>query len=234
MYRREGVVLTFNSLDIESTWDALYIHDGDSNSAPIFDSGNPATQAGFPAGGYYGTTAPGPFTAKNETGCLTLRFRSDTFVTGDGWDVDISCTPCAIEVFRTDASGYGTLKNQIECADPVDVIVIGDAILGDTIELEAPIPIDKELDIDPGNGNIITVQSDTNGPIFNIMGTGNLDLFRMNLLSGQTDPGGAIINNGILLLNNVNIFENGANPNPNGLIQNNGQLTIQGSTNIRK
>ena len=230
----QGIVLTFNSLEIESTWDALYVHNGDSNTAPIFDSGNPETQAGFPPGGYYGTTAPGPFVATNETGCITLRFRSDQFVTGDGWDVDITCTPCASEVFQTGADGYGSLSSLIECADPVDVIAIGAAIFGDTVTLDAPLLIDKELDIDPGNGNVFTILSDMNGPIFNISGTGNLDLSRMNLLSGQQDPGGAIINNGILTLDNVNIYENGAAPNPNGLIQNNGQLTIRGDSNIQK
>ena len=44
----EDVVLTFNSFNIETNWDALYLYNGNSINSPIFDSGNPATQAGFP------------------------------------------------------------------------------------------------------------------------------------------------------------------------------------------
>ena len=230
----EGIVLTFNLIDIESNWDALYVHNGNSINSPLFSSGNGVTQAGYPAGGYYGTTEPGPFTATNESGCITLRFRSDQAVTGDGWDVDITCTPCASEVFSIDPDGYGSLKQEIACADPIDVIALSSNIFSDSIILESTLLIDKELIIDAGIGNVVNIISSDNGPIFNIGAIGSLELNHLNLFSGEDDPGGAIINNGILILKDVNVFESEVTPNPEGLILNSGQMFIQGDSNIKK
>jgi len=229
----EGIVLTFNAMNIESTWDALYIYDGNSTNSPIFDSGNPATQAGFPAGGYYGTTIPGPFQSTNESGCLTLRFRSDQFVTRSGWDIDISCGPkCAKEVLNLNADGYGSLKRQILCADPVDVIAIHPDVYNESINLDTTLVIDKELIINPGAGNTFSIVSDEQGPIFKI--TGSLELNHVTLISGEMDPAGALLNDGTLILNNVNIYENENTSDPTGLIQNNGQLIIRGMSNLLK
>jgi hypothetical protein len=230
----EGVVLTFNSLDIESNWDVLYVHNGNSTNSPLFDSGNGATQGGYPAGGFYGTTVPGPFTSSNESGCITLRFRSYQSVTGDGWDIDISCTPCAPEVMNLNTDGYGTLKQQILCADPIDVIVIGSSVYSESITLDSSILIDKELIIDPGFGNDFSIISNEDGPIFNITVNGSLELNNLDLLSGQISSGGAIINDGTLILKDVDVKGNVNTPNPESLIQNNGNLQVSGDTRIIK
>lgn len=231
----EDVVLTFNSLNIESTWDALYVYNGNSINSPIFDSGNPATQAGFPAGGYYGSNIPGPFVATNESGCITLRFRSDQFVTESGWDIDIACaTSCAPEVMNINASGYGSLKQQILCADPVDTILIGSNIFADTIILDSIINIDKNILIDPGIGNEFDIFSNQLGPIFTITSNGILELNNLALRSGEASSGGAVINNGLLKLGNVDIKENVNTPDPQTLIINNGAVEVLGNSRIIK
>ncbi|MFT4533267.1 MAG: hypothetical protein ACJA1A_001787 [Saprospiraceae bacterium] len=230
----EGVVLTFNSLDIEINWDALYVYNGNSINSPLFDSGNGETQAGYPAGGYYGTSAPGPFTSSNESGCITLRFRSDQVVTGDGWDIDITCTPCAPEVMNLNPDGYGSLKQQILCADPIDVINIGQNVYSDSITLDSTILIDKQLTIDPGVGNDFNIISNEDGPIFIISPVGSLNLNHLTLNSGEINTGAAIINDGILILNNVIVKENQNTPNPESLILNNGTMSVTGNTRIIK
>ena len=65
----EVATLTFTSFDVEANWDALYVYDGPDTSAPLLDSGNPATNGGFPAGGYWGNTIPGPFTSTHAIRC---------------------------------------------------------------------------------------------------------------------------------------------------------------------
>ncbi|MBA3986769.1 MAG: hypothetical protein H0X63_09425, partial [Flavobacteriales bacterium] len=55
------VVVTFTAFDVEATWDALYVYDGPDTSSPLISSGNPPTNSGFPAGGYWGVNIPGPF-----------------------------------------------------------------------------------------------------------------------------------------------------------------------------
>ena len=87
----ELVTVTFTSFNVEETWDALYVYDGPDTSAPLISSGNPPTNSGFPAGGYYGTTNPGPFVSTHPTGALTFVFRSDNTVTRPGWEADITC-----------------------------------------------------------------------------------------------------------------------------------------------
>ncbi len=231
----EDVVLTFNSLDIEIEWDALYVHNGNSINSPVFDSGNGITQAGFPAGGYYGNAAPGPFAASNESGCITLRFMSDQAVTEAGWDIDITCAiSCAPEVMNINSDKYGSLKQQILCADPIDVITIGMDVFNESITLDSTIIIDKELIIDPGVGNNVTIISNQDGPIFNIAMNGSLDLNHLNLFSGEANSGGAIINNGSLILKNVQVKGNANTPNAEALILNNGDMKVSGDTEIIK
>ena len=87
----ELVTVTFTSFDVEETWDALYVYDGPDTTFPLIDSGNPATNSGFPAGGYYGTTPPGPFTSSDASGALTFVFLSDGSVPRAGWEADVVC-----------------------------------------------------------------------------------------------------------------------------------------------
>jgi len=90
----EQVTVTFTSFNTEATWDALYVFDGNSISAPQIASTNPPGNVpGGLAGGYWGTTIPGPFTSSSPTGCLTFRFRSDGFVNNPGWIANVTCAP---------------------------------------------------------------------------------------------------------------------------------------------
>ncbi|WP_291131972.1 choice-of-anchor L domain-containing protein [Flavobacterium sp. UBA7682] len=90
----EQVTVTFTSFNTEATWDALYVFDGNSITAPQIASTNPAGNVpGGLAGGYWGTTIPGPFTASSPNGCLTFRFRSDGFANNPGWISNVTCAP---------------------------------------------------------------------------------------------------------------------------------------------
>jgi hypothetical protein len=87
------VTVIFTAFDVESNWDALYVYDGPDTSSPLISSGNPPTGTGFPAGGYYGTTIPGPFASTHPSGALTFQFLSDGSVTRPGWVADVVCAP---------------------------------------------------------------------------------------------------------------------------------------------
>ena len=90
----EIVTVTFSSFNTEPNWDALYVYDGPTTASPLIASGNPAGNGGIPAGGYWGTTIPGPFTSSHPSGCLTFVFRSDGIDNRDGWISNISCSTC--------------------------------------------------------------------------------------------------------------------------------------------
>lgn len=86
------VTVTFTEFDTEVNWDALYVYDGNSTAATQIASTNgPANVPGGIAGGYWGTTIPGPFTSTSADGCLTFVFRSDGSVTLPGWVANVTC-----------------------------------------------------------------------------------------------------------------------------------------------
>ncbi|MDN3725448.1 T9SS type A sorting domain-containing protein [Aequorivita sp. SDUM287046] len=87
----EVVTVTFTAFEVEATWDALYVYDGPDTSSPLISSGNPPTNSGFPAGGYYGTSIPGPFVSTHPSGALTFVFMSDSSVPQSGWEADVTC-----------------------------------------------------------------------------------------------------------------------------------------------
>ncbi len=231
----EAIKLTFNNFNIEFNWDALYVYNGNSINSPQYSSGAASTQAGFPAGGYYGTTIPGPFTSTDETGCLTIRFRSDNFVTELGWDVDISCELlCSDEVVNTNDDGWGSLRRTILCADPGESIGFSPGVIFENYALYSTILIDKDVLINIGQGNYINLIPAGLGPAFQITNNGQLELDYLNLISGTLSNGGAIINDGVLILKNVDVFQNEETIDVESLIQNNGQLLIRGHSNIIK
>ena len=88
------VTVTFTSFDTETSWDGLYIFNGNSISAPQISSSNPAgsVPGGVP-GAFWGTTIPGPFTSTSADGSLTFRFRSDPSVNRAGWQANVTCGP---------------------------------------------------------------------------------------------------------------------------------------------
>ncbi len=103
----DNVRLTFNTFNVESGWDYLYVYDGNSTAAPLL-----ATLSG--------TTLPPVFTANN--GSLTLRFTSDVSFNYAGFNATISCItppppgPCL-------SAGYGAFGSLTPiCNNTVETI----------------------------------------------------------------------------------------------------------------
>ncbi|MCF6129199.1 fibronectin type III domain-containing protein [Flavobacterium sp. AS60] len=95
----EIVTVTFSSFNTETNWDALYVFDGNSITSPQIAGMNPAGNVpGGLAGGFWGTTIPGPFSSTSPDGCLTFRFRSDGSVTYPGWVANVTCAPDADKI----------------------------------------------------------------------------------------------------------------------------------------
>lgn len=94
----------------------------------MIPSGNPATNSGFPAGGYYGTNIPGPFTSSDDSGALTFVFRSESSFTYTGWVADVTCGPLEIEDnLSVDFNYYPNLTNNtlmVTAQQAIDLIQI--------------------------------------------------------------------------------------------------------------
>ena len=96
-----SVTLTFNSFNVENTWDYLYIYNGSSVNSPLI--------------GYYtGTNSPG--TIISTGGSLTLEFRSDCATTAVGWNATwtsnaTSNTPANLSVTSLNCPKIGAILN---------------------------------------------------------------------------------------------------------------------------
>lgn len=232
-----AVQLDFTSFNVEANWDALYLYDGTSTSAPQISSGNPATNGGFPAGGFYGTTSPGVVTSSYSSGCLTIKFLSDVSVTASGWAANINCLPqCGFKVFNTNDRGIGSLRKEIECAENGQDITFYPDLLGQTILLTTgSILIDKNLNIHFDTGNGITIRTSNAGPVFEVLQNQHLSLKNLTIYGGNNANGSALINSGNLTLDNVIIYRNQGNQSQTSTIlnQNNGTINILNNTQLK-
>lgn len=223
-----NVVLTFNSIDIETNWDALYVFDGPTINSTQFSSPNSSTQAGFPAGGYYGSVSPGPFTSTDLSGCITIRFMSDTYVTGDGWDATVSCIGCAASSVNTiEDNVIGSLRYMLSCNINGGNIPFDLALVGDTLKIESgPLLIDNNFQLDNTIGTIY-IESYLTQPMIDITGQGNLFINNFRLLAAPNIP--VIKVQGVLSIQNLSIQkDNNQIMNMGTLdIRSNGQLMVE-------
>lgn len=198
----------------------------------MFASNNPSTQAGFPAGGYYGTSLPGPFTSTHSSGCLTIQFLSDQSVTELGWEGNVTCL-CSTTVSNLNDDGINSLRAAIYCTQPGGNITFSSALNNDTIKINSPIIVDKNLDITFTNQNI-KIQSIHSGPIFEVLPGVNLNLTNVKLIGGTGPTSNrAIINHGNINANNVDILDTLMSTGLGNTIQNFGEINIIGNYMIR-
>lgn len=231
-----AVKLTFNSFNVEATWDAVYIHNGKSINDAIFPSNNPATQAGFPAGGYYGTNIIGPFTSTDSTGCLTIHLLTDDSDTRAGWSVAASCvTLCSPNgITNINNDGWGSIRRAVLCSSANDTIDVSPGLTGQTILLNSPILINKNLSIIQSAASYFKVKATADGPIFNIVAGSTFSLKYLDLYAGTGTKGRAISNSGTLNLSNIKVFEHPSMPSNGSLIYNLGNLNLINDNQIMK
>ena len=92
-----GIIqVEFQSFNMESNYDFLYIYDGTSTSA---------TQIGQ----YSGSDSPGVVTATNAAGALTFKCTSDSSVTRDGWVAYVHCLGVSYPLEVTAAADCDTI-----------------------------------------------------------------------------------------------------------------------------
>ena len=118
----EKVKLSFTSFDLEQGYDFMYVYNGDSETAPVFAGGNQLS----------GTSIPGPFTSTADNGAITVKFVSDSYVTGHGWEANVNCSALGIEDFG-DSSGVNVYPNpssdfvNIEAQKEIKSVKLNDA-----------------------------------------------------------------------------------------------------------
>ena len=72
--------ITFTSFDLENNYDYLFVYDGSDTTFPEVSNG-----------GFTGNTIPDPIESTATNGALTIKFVSDPFVVGAGYEATVSC-----------------------------------------------------------------------------------------------------------------------------------------------
>ncbi|NNM16856.1 MAG: T9SS type A sorting domain-containing protein, partial [Bacteroidia bacterium] len=141
----EAVTVFFNQFETQNNADPLYVFNGPDTSSMLFDSGNPPTFGGFPAGGYYGNNIPGPFTSTDTSGCLTFLFLSNGFNNQAGWEAGVACGPppcpgtvvlpqdtsiCSTQTLVLDAGGAGAYTYEWSNGATTQTINVDSASIG--------------------------------------------------------------------------------------------------------
>jgi len=97
-----------------------------------------------------------------------------------------------------------------------------------TISLSSQKVITQNTTID--GGGKITLSGGGTTRLFSVSGGLSLNLSNLTLSDGNANPGGAILNDGQLIIANSTLFDNTAAGGMGGAIYNNGVLTITSST----
>lgn len=83
----EKVSLNFVRIGLQPNRDYMYVYNGDSIDAPLFENGT-----------ITGGNNPGPsFTSTDASGAITIEFVSDATVTAYGWEAIVDCSSLGIE-----------------------------------------------------------------------------------------------------------------------------------------
>lgn len=83
----EKVALSFVRIGLQTNRDFMYVHNGDSVDAPLFEGGT-----------LTGNNNPGPsFASTHSSGAITIEFTSDASGNSYGWEAIVNCSSLGIE-----------------------------------------------------------------------------------------------------------------------------------------
>lgn len=115
------VRLSFNRIGLQPGSDQMYVYNGDSSSAPLFDGG-------MISGGHN----PGPsFISTHPSGAITVLFISDALTNTYGWEATVECNAlgtedlkdvAGIKIFPNPTSDLLFLQSDKELIETVEII----------------------------------------------------------------------------------------------------------------
>jgi PKD repeat protein len=140
-----------------------------------------------------------------------------------------------VTVMNTNNSGPGSLREAMNCVEAGRTVVFDPAIDGDTIHLEGDgIYFKKDLRIiGRGAANTI-IDGSAIGSTMTIQDGNQGQIFGLSLIGGSAESGRAIVNNGDLVLMNVDLYDHPGLPNSdNALILNNAGSEVLLKQNVQ-
>ena len=147
---------------------------------------------------------------------------------------DPSIEFCIEDAFLPDDDGEGSLRYAIMCAQPGDTIRLSSQLGGDTICLtSSSLTIDKNLVIQADPDDQIYIKGIGIDRIFNISSGSQVKIEGINIICGDALNASCVRNEGDLTLKDVSLFTPSGGGGNISKLENLGQLTIEGVTNIK-
>ncbi len=139
--------------------------------------------------------------------------------------------PCS-HVINTKNDGYGSLRDAISCASSGDTIIFDYLIWNDTITLNAPITLDKNLYL-LGMDQNITIDASTSTNLFTISSGNTVKISGLKLICGNAVNGRCLDNSGNLIIENVEISDSNGPSGSSIHNHSSGGIEVLGDTQIK-
>ncbi len=137
-----------------------------------------------------------------------------------------------LDVVNTHNNGYGSLRSAIACANGGDTLRFDFTVWNDTISIQSPLILDKDINIITAGKNIV-IDGSNSIETFNLQSSHQLYINGLELICGNGTTGRCINNAGTLILENTNIID--MSPSTEDAIINlNGTIQIEGNVNLKK
>ena len=184
-------------------------------------------------GEFCGSTLPTDLYSTSSDGCLYAVFTSNGSVRKNGWEANISCDSLCTYVHSTDDSGYGSLRDAIDCAREGDTIRFSQFLFGDTINLStSTLILDKDLFL-LNDGDLINIHTSQSMTMLAVNAGVNVKIEGLRFIgeSGSQIP--LIKNSGELSLTNTEVKDMNTQNNGQSIL-NESVLTIENNVHIKK
>jgi extracellular elastinolytic metalloproteinase len=145
----------------------------------------------------------------------------------------IRLVPCTT-VYSTEPFSGGSLRRAIECANPGDTIRFAPPVFNKLLITDPEtIVLDKNLVIYNNTGQLIQVNTDSDGPVFEILEGVHIVMQGLDIFTREGEDARGILNWGNLTLRDCKIFDLSGATSGSTII-NEGTLTIEGTSNVMK
>lgn len=156
-------------------------------------------------------------------------------VISESYDPDIIF--CPTKVCIPDDDGDGSLRRALFCAQDGDTITIGPELANDTIRLTSgPLILDKNFSIyrtDQNPSWEFSIEGQSVSRVFEVLPGKTVTIDGLNIICGEAEDASCILNEGTLILRNMQFFQHDGIPGSASQIINTGTVRIEGTTNLR-
>lgn len=137
------------------------------------------------------------------------------------------------EVTKTTDSGHGSLRNLLNSISSGGIVYFAPELQGDSIVLDSSLIINKQIEIKNYYTGDILLKKSGAGPCIQIQMAGNLTLDKIKLKGGTGMTGRVILNDGYLHMKDV-VITDIINTGMGSAVQNNGDMIIENTTEIKE